>query len=118
MENIKLFLSNQILVVFQALYPNVVIDHSLLEVLYFGKFNTDYKVKSLIAVQKALQGINVSVTDLGNQLAAAINPNNFTCIIDRNALNINLKNEFVRKQIQNMYKNNVLNNNLLHFQQN
>jgi len=117
MENIKLFLSNQILVVFQALYPNVVINHSLLEVLYFGKFNTDYKVKSLIAVQKALNshGINISVNDLGNQLAAGINLNNFTCIIDRNALNINLKNEFVRKQIQNMYN---LNNNLLHFQQN
>lgn len=108
MNNIKLHLSDKVLITFHELYPDVIISDqlkNLLQVLYFGKFNIDYQVKSLIAVQKLMssQGITIDINTLGNQLASRLDANYFSNVIDRNALNINLTNNYVIDQIKNMY---------------
>lgn len=114
MDNIKTLLSEEILRAFSKIYEEIEIDEKISDYLgcsYFGKFDTDYKIKSLIAVQKILssKGIQTSIEELGNNISQNMTSNadtdnvNFSCFMDRGSLNINLTNNFVEENIKRTY---------------
>lgn len=101
MKNIKQYINQQIRLAYDQSGIDCAIENKFLNVMYFGT-PYDYSNKSLMGLSKFLgsKGINKSVQELFAILTRCLDPAFFEVVFDRNALNINLKTDFVIQLIK------------------
>ena len=93
---------------------------NLLSVLYFGRNNIDYVMKSLTGLKKILENHNIMDSDeeIYTKLTKYIDKEYFHIFMERNSININLKPNYIIESIKQVFDNKEIMKKLSKFKRN